>query len=101
VRIVVLSEEFIGQLNSWLPSQRGDRPSVGQFTRIELPEIMAVVAEEWESLPALEAVGYRRLIRHWHHVAYYAITAFERPDGAIELVNISFDFTGLPDPEAD
>lgn len=102
MRIVFPGEQFILDLNSSLPSvPGGDRPTVGQFTRLDLPDLLVDIGELWEAIPQLGTPGFRRLIKRYRLVWAYQVVACEHRDGSIELTGISFDFEGLIAPEVD
>jgi hypothetical protein len=94
-RAVRTTEDFWAALDLALPA--GKEPSWHAFAARDLPDALERFATEWDTLPTLIAgrSEYRILIGTGQIVTVYSIEAQLAPDGAIELVAITVDLTGL------
>lgn len=94
-RAVRTTEDFWAALDHALPT--GTEPSWHAFAARDLPRAVERFATQWDTLPLLIAgrPEYRLLIDAGEVVAVYAIEAQLAPDGAIELVTVTIDTSGL------
>jgi hypothetical protein len=103
MRHVVVSERLMLVLGSLLPAGAGgDRPSLTQFVREELVDIVTYFQEHWDDGLLLPNRGYpelRTLIAAGRLVSSYSVLGRELKDGSIDLMHITIDFEGLPDYE--
>lgn len=79
----------------------GKEPSWHAFAATDLPDIVERFAAEWDTLPALVPgrSECRILIGAGRVVAFYAVEAQLTSDGAVELVSVTVDVSGLPENE--
>lgn len=102
MRRVIVSDQIFLTLEAMLPAGRGgDRPSRDDFVRLVLFPARDYFAEHWDDghlLPNPRQPSVRTLIARGELVPAYSVTGSELPDGSIELIGISLDFEGLPDP---
>ncbi len=91
------SEDFWVTLDLAMPT--GKEPSWHAFAAMDLPDVIERFAADWDTLPALipGRLDYRILIGAGRVVAFYAVEAQLASDGAVELVAITIDVSGLPD----
>jgi hypothetical protein len=102
---VIVSDQIFLTLEAMLPAGRGgDRPSRDDFVRLVLFPARDYFAAHWDDgrlLSNPRQPSVRTLIATGELVPAYSVTGRELPDGSIELIGISIDFEGLPDPEGD
>ena len=98
-RVVRTIEDFWATLDLALPA--GTQPSWHAFAAHDLPRAIERFATEWEDLPPLVPgrSDYRLLIAAGEVVSVYAIEAQLASDGAVELIAITVDATGVQEPE--
>lgn len=101
-RPVRVSAGFFDQLDSQLGEDRGPHgePSATDFIAFQLPEIIERFAQDFDRLPeAVEGVPSARMLLTPGILAYATIVyGVLAADGAVDLVGISVDLGGPPEP---
>jgi hypothetical protein len=94
-RVVRTTEDFWASLDYALPA--GKEPSWHAFAATDLPDVVERFASEWDTLPTLISgrSDYRILIGAGRVVAFYSVEAQLAHDGAVELVLVTIDVSGL------
>ena len=95
-RVVRTTEDFWAALDDAMPV--GSDPSWHSFAAHDLPRAVEQFASDWDTLPTFipGRHEYRILIAPGEVVAAYAIEAQLAPDGAVDLITITVDTSGLP-----
>ena len=100
-RTVRATRAFFDDLDRQLPAERGPggQPSRGDFQSQELLEIVEAFASGFDDLPPLVVgrLDYRVLVTKGRLVSAMAVVAQLARDGAVELVQLSLDLSGLDD----
>jgi hypothetical protein len=96
-RTVRITEDFWVALELALPT--GKELTWHAFASIDLPDVLERFAVEWDTLLPLipGRSDYRILIGTGRVVVAYSVEAQLAPDGAVELVTVTVDVSGLPD----
>jgi hypothetical protein len=106
VRHVEVSDQVFWALEAIFSVASEDRPTQSEFTSHELFPARDYFAEHWDDAAGrLVTLGTSPMRKMLHvagrHVHAYDVVAQELPDGTIEMIGISIDFEGLPDPGDD
>jgi hypothetical protein len=103
-RIVRVSPSFFDALDAQLPADRGATASANDFAAFDVLEIVEVFATRWDELqrhPRDKSGQLRIYAASSRLVAHYAVAGLGTADGSVDLLDITIDVEGLPDPEVD